>query len=134
MTFCSTRSMVRPVFFRRCQGLKQGEGQQGGEPQGELVQHEDCGFGHQTPAHGHHLLFAAAQGAGLLAGPFLEAGKEFVNLVQVLIERGPGPGGEGPHFQVLVDGHFGEQLAAFGDQHHAGIGPGMGGQVGNVFP
>ena len=35
---------------------------------------------------------AAAQGAGRLAGPFLEAGKEFVDLVQVLIKGGPGPG------------------------------------------
>ena len=95
MTFCY-QEHGQAHFFQAGQGLEQGEGQEGGEPQGELVQYEDFGFGHQTPAHGHHLLFAAAQGAGLLAGPFLEAGKEFVDLVQVLIEGGPGPGEKAP--------------------------------------
>ena len=95
VTFCSTQEHGQTGFFRRVRASNRVRAKRG-EPQGELVEHEDFGFGHQAPAHGHHLLFAAAQGAGLLTGPFLEAGKEFVNLVQVLIKGGPGPGEKAP--------------------------------------
>ena len=54
----------------------------GGEPQAGFVQEQQARPGHEGPAHGHHLLFAAGEGGGGLADLLPEPGKPFHDPLQ----------------------------------------------------
>jgi hypothetical protein len=83
------------------------------------------GSAHHGARHRHHLLLAAAHGAGELRGALLQARKVVEGALQAFgtQARGQQPATE---FEVLGDGHLREQLAALGDQRepaaHAGRG------------
>src|SRR5512139_873468 len=54
------------------------------EAQRGFVEHEEFWPGHQTPSNGEHLLFTPAEGSSELKPPFLQAGKELIDLFEVL--------------------------------------------------
>ena len=79
--------------------------QDGRQPHGGLIQHQKLGLAHQRPADGQHLLLAAAEGAGHLAAPLLQAGEALVDVLNALRRVGAGLG-ERPHLQVLLHCHL----------------------------
>ena len=49
-------------------------------------EHHQLGAGHESPAHGQHLLLAAGQGAGQLPAALLQAGEQLVDPLDVLVD------------------------------------------------
>src|SRR3954466_5035112 len=91
----------------------------GGEPERRLVEHEELRLAHHRPADGAHLLLAARQAAGVLRAALAQAGKEPVDLLDVLPGTGPRALRVRAQFQVLADGELRPQLAPFRDQRDA---------------
>ena len=98
---------------------------QGRQPLGGFIQDEQARVGHQGPADGQHLLFAAGQQAARAAVPRREFGKQCIQPLD-----GPGVRGlvavGGGCRQVFPHRQGGEHLAAFGRQADAGAGHAMG--------
>ena len=89
---------------------------------------------HQRPANGDHLLFAAGECAGELVAPFLDAGEETVDALDIFLELGAARLGVGAHFKVFVDGHAREQAAGFQHRGNASPHPFGGGEAVNLLP
>ena len=80
-----------------------------------LVHEQDLGVGHQGPAHGQHLLLAAAEGAGDLALALLEAREHREGLLDARRDGCLVGDDEGAHLQVLGDRQAGEDAPALRD-------------------
>jgi len=77
----------------------------GREAQGGLVQEEEAGPGHEGPTDGEHLLLSAGEGPRSLAPPFLQAGEEGVDPLEVRLKVLPPPkAGEAPEEEVVLHG------------------------------
>ena len=87
---------------------------QGGEPEGRLVQQQHPGPGHEAAGDGQHLLFAAAQGAAKLLGALLEDGEEVQDHFLVLGDSHLVAAAVGAHAKVLADAEVLEDFAPFG--------------------
>jgi len=89
----------------------------GRQSQAWLVEHDELRRGHQRPADGQHLLFAARKRAGLLAVALLEQRQELVDLAHLghhgplVLDR------ERTEFEVLADCHIRKEQPPFRHLH-----------------
>ena len=72
------------------------------------------GAAHKGATHGEHLLLAAGQRTGHLPTALLQAREMCVNALQAGGDLGVGTR-IGTHFEVLLDGHLGEDTAPLRD-------------------
>ena len=94
--------------------LDQGEqlfDQERGEPERRLIEDQELWLGHQSPADGQHLLFAAGERARALALPFGEARKNREHLAAVGLATRPAAA-IGAEIEILAHGHVGENAPA----------------------
>src|SRR5262249_23886807 len=90
------------------------------KPERRLVEQQHFRLGHQCPAHGQHLLFAARERASNLRAPLLQPRKErqhtFMSpreLRLVAFEE------IGTKLQILCDRHWSKDAATFWDKDEA---------------
>src|SRR3954469_19270623 len=109
----------REAAAQALERLAQAADDDGGEALRRLVEHQDVGLEEQGARDGEHLLLAAGERAGELAGALLQPGKELVRLREPFIER---PEAlpmtlDGPRqLEVVLHGQRGEHVPAFGYQ------------------
>ena len=108
-----------PLVVELADDFHDGLDQEGRQPHGRLVQHQQAGAGHECPADGQDLLLAAGKGARGLVGPLLEDGEALADVLQVPAHRPLVPAMEGPQFQVGSDAQGAEDPAAFRHQGQA---------------
>src|SRR5690606_35030799 len=108
--------------------------QLGSEAEGWLIQEQEPGRGHESPADGQHLLLSAREGAGQLVPPLLQPGEELVHPVPPL---GKGvavpPPGVAAQVQVLLAGEGGQDLPSFGHVRHPPLHQRVGGEPGHLL-
>ena len=98
-----------------------------------LVEQDDLRLSHQSPPEGEHLLLAATEEAGCAGPPIFNTG----NILKTMSSdsgRACPAGGERAHAQVLLHGQRAEDLAALGNEDHAGLDDLVGVRAGDVVP
>src|SRR5205807_3199670 len=73
-----------------------------GESQARFVQHQDRGFRHKGAPNPDHLLLTPTETTGLYAGPFLQAGEQFVYVLQGRIRSLPSSSRVGTETEVRL--------------------------------
>src|SRR5581483_419741 len=91
----------------------------GSQTEGGFVDQQDRGLSHQAAPEPDQSTLTAGKRPGALAGSFSEPRDEAVDVFESGVPLPPGPGQEGTHQQVLLDGHVGEQQVALWDVDHA---------------
>ena len=86
---------------------------EGRKPERRLVHEEKSRFGHQCPADGEHLLFAAAQCPRPLAAPLPQPGETLPHLLEVFPDGGPVFPQVCANHDVVENAHAGEKPPAF---------------------
>ena len=94
--------------------FKNGPDENRGDPERGFVEHKAIGLAHQGPRDGEHLLFAAAERAGLLFDAFREPGKNGENLLQVGCRFLFAFAEVGAHAEVFEDGQVGKNHPTLG--------------------
>ncbi|CAH0235914.1 hypothetical protein SRABI128_02555 [Microbacterium sp. Bi128] len=93
-------------------------GDERGEPEGELVDDEQVGLGHEGTTHRDHLLLPAREGVRPLAPHPAEVGEQVVHGVGVAAPSPPRP-----EAQVVVDAQVAEHLPPLGDLGDGAVDP-----------
>ena len=94
----------------------------GSQPEGRLVEHEQPRRAHQRLADGQHLLLSARERAGHGSAALLQDGEQAVDLVQALTLLRPADAGTvQPEVQVTCHRLGAKELAAFGHLQHTVI-------------
>jgi hypothetical protein len=102
-------------------GVEQGLHHERGEAERQLVDHHHLRLGQQRPADDQHLLLAAGQAPGDLRPALGQPGEYGEDRLRPSLEVPPGATLRvGPHEEVLLDRHPGEDLAAL---RHEGDAP-----------
>jgi hypothetical protein len=84
-----------------------------------LVEQQQLRPGHQRTAKGEHLLLAAGHGACGLSEPFLQAREQGQHALAPAVEFGLVPQAIGAEFEIVGNGHRGEETAPLRHQHNA---------------
>lgn len=98
-----------------------------------FIEHEQLWARHERPPDGDHLLFTAAQGAGILPPAFLQTWKETIDTLDGLVALRTRGGQVGAEFQVFNDAHLRKQRTPFGNLDDPAPTDLMRRQAGNVF-
>ncbi len=117
-----------PLGRQLAQDLKNLLHHQRRQPQARLIQQQQARSAHQRPGDGQHLLLAAGEGHRPLSPPLFQPGEQLVHsrLVLGLIAVA---NGNGPHQQILLDGHIGKDAPPF-----RGLGDAVAGDKVGRFP
>ena len=107
-----------PLLAQLLYGVEDLLDDDGGQPQGGLVQQQQARLAHQGAADGQHLLFAAGHGASALLQPLVQAREQGEYLIQQAVLLGL-VDEEGPHQQVLLHRQAGEDAAPL--RHHGDV-------------
>ncbi len=100
-------------FFKRPEHVVH---EQGGQPHGGFVKKQEVTARHESPAHGEHLLLAAAQGFAALFLALHQPGEEVVDPLVVCLDGIGILAGIGGQFQIFLDGEVAEDVTTFGSQ------------------
>lgn len=94
--------------------LEDGFDEQRGDAEGGFVEHEEAGAAHEGAADGEHLLFAAGEGSGDLAVPFLQAREQRKHVVELVSDGVTVALEVRAHEEVFAHAEVGEDHAALG--------------------